>query len=135
MTLRDDLIAEEGRKPSAYQDSLGFWTIGVGHLIDDRKGGSLPDAIIDALLDHDIAEHRAQVARELPWVMSRSQACQDALTNMCFQLGLGGLLGFKSMLAALQAGDYDGAKAHALDSTWARQTPNRAARVVEGFVP
>ncbi len=135
MTLRDDLIAEEGRKPSAYQDSLGFWTIGVGHLIDDRKGGKLPDAIIDALLDHDIAEHRAQVERELPWVLSRSQACQDALTNMCFQLGLGGLLGFKSMLAALQAGDYDGAKAHALDSAWARQTPNRAARVVEGFVP
>ena len=37
----DLLIAEEGEKLSAYQDSMGFWTIGVGRLIDARKGGGI----------------------------------------------------------------------------------------------
>ena len=135
MTLRDDLIREEGRVAHAYTDSLGYLTIGVGHLIDKTKGGHIPEAIIDALLDHDIAEKRAQVKRELPWIVSRSQSTQDAVVGMAFQLGVGGLLGFKSMLACLQAGDYEGAKTHALDSVWAKQTPERANRVVEGFVP
>ena len=37
---RDKIIAllslHEGRVEHAYQDSLGYWTIGVGHLIDKR---------------------------------------------------------------------------------------------------
>lgn len=36
--------------PHAYQDSLGYWTIGVGFLIDGRKGGRLPDAVRDFVL-------------------------------------------------------------------------------------
>ena len=37
-TLQQDIIKEEGGnilKP--YQDHLGFWTIGVGHLIRDTE--------------------------------------------------------------------------------------------------
>jgi len=30
----EHLRAEEGVMPSAYQDPLGYWTIGVGRLID-----------------------------------------------------------------------------------------------------
>ena len=132
MTLRDDLIAEEGLRLKPYRDTLGKLTIGVGRNLDDV---GISEAEAGVLLDNDIAGHREQLERALPWVVSRSVACEEALTNMCFQLGLGGLLGFKSMLACLQAGDYDGARQHALDSAWARQTPNRAAKVVEGFVP
>lgn len=39
MTLASLLTSDEGRVPHAYQDHLGYWTIGVGHLIDRRKGG------------------------------------------------------------------------------------------------
>ena len=41
MNLPAKLRREEGSRPHAYQDHLGFWTIGVGRLIDVRKGGGL----------------------------------------------------------------------------------------------
>jgi lysozyme len=54
MSLRRMLEDEEGRVPHAYPDSLGYWTIGVGRLIDRRKGGGLSDDEIDYLLANDI---------------------------------------------------------------------------------
>lgn len=73
------LESDEGRVRHAYQDHLGYWTIGVGHLIDKRKGGGLPDFIIDALLEHDIAEKTAEVERALPWVKDLDDARRAAL--------------------------------------------------------
>jgi lysozyme len=52
---------------------------------------------------------------------------------MTFQMGLGALLKFKKMLAALQARDYTSARTEALDSAWAKQTPQRAKRVTDLF--
>lgn len=40
---RSLLELDEGRVKCAYRDSLGFWTAGVGHLVDKRRGGKLPD--------------------------------------------------------------------------------------------
>src|SRR3546814_15181122 len=45
------LNREEGRIPHAYPDSLGYWTIGVGRLIDKRKGGRLTNVETDMLLE------------------------------------------------------------------------------------
>ena len=41
---------------------------------------------------------------------------QEALLDMAYQLGVDGLLGFHDMLAALERGDYQAAKAAALSS-------------------
>lgn len=131
--LKADLIRDEGRKESAYQDHMGFWTIGIGHLIDERKGGKLPPHIIDALLDHDIATAQAQLDDKVAWWKSRPESVQLALVQMVFQLGIGGLLKFQKMLSALHAGDYATARKEALDSAWAKQTPERAARVTALF--
>lgn len=47
---KHDLIeAHEGRVLHAYRDSLGFWTVGVGRLIDARKGAKLPAYIVEQL--------------------------------------------------------------------------------------
>jgi lysozyme len=48
---------------------------------------------------------------------------------MAYQLGPSGVVAFKKMLAALEAGDRIAAAEAALDSKWATQTPNRAQRV------
>ena len=43
-----DLIKEhEGVVKHAYQDSRGYWTIGVGRLIDEKLKGGLSDDEID----------------------------------------------------------------------------------------
>ena len=133
--LKADLLRDEGLRRTAYQDHLGFWTIGVGRLIDGAKGGGISEDEAMMLLENDIAKFTARLDAELPWWKSRPDNVQRAMANMAFQLGMGGLQEFKRMLACLQAGDYAGAKREALDSTWAKQTPERAARVVALFSP
>lgn len=127
--LAADLERDEGRRAHAYTDSEGYLTIGIGHLIDRRKGGELPDHIIDELLQHDITAVVRALNDALPWWRRLSEARRRALANMAFNLGIGGLLGFRRMLAALQASDYERAAAEALDSKWARQVGDRAERI------
>jgi lysozyme len=123
------LSLHEGRVNHAYQDSLGYWTIGVGHLIDPRKGGRLPEHIIDALLEWDIAIHWAELEEALPWVTKLDKVRQTVLLDMAFNLGVKGLLGFARTLAAIKAGEYQKAASHMLHSLWARQVKTRAVRL------
>jgi lysozyme len=37
MDIKQQLIRDEGVVPCAYQDHLGYWTIGVGRLIENEK--------------------------------------------------------------------------------------------------
>lgn len=132
--IRADLIREEGDVPYAYKDHLGYWTIGVGFLIDKDKGGRLPDAVRDFWLDHVLDEIEAGLDRNISWWRTLPEGAQRALMEMAYQLGIGGLLEFKNMLAALQKGDPDTAIKEALDSKWAKQdTPERAKRVTGLF--
>lgn len=129
MNLRMQLEVDEGRVPHAYQDHLGYWTIGVGHLIDKRKGGRLPNQIIDALLDYDIAEKTMQLEQSFPWFHSLNEARQEALINATFQLGINGLAKFKLTLAALRDERWAVAAEQMRRSLWARQTPGRCKRL------
>ena len=131
--LKRDLNHDEDRRASAYQDSEGFWTIGVGHLIDARRGGRLPDEIIDALLDYDVKAVMSDLDRALPWWRSLSDNRQLVLANMAFNLGIGRLLTFKKALAAMQRGDFDTAAAEMLDSKWAGQVGDRAQRLADSM--
>lgn len=130
--LREELIREEKRVLHAYQDHRGFWTIGVGRLIDRRRGGGISVAESDVLLDNDIAARVIALDHALPWWRKLSDARQRALLNMAFQMGVPGLLMFRNTLRLLQAGQYDQAADNALASKWAReQTPERARRVTD----
>lgn len=129
--LRDQLIRDEGDVPYAYQDSLGYWTIGVGFLIDRRKGGRLPDAVRDFWLDYEITEKRKDLERRIPWITALDQIRQDCLLNMAFNLGVEGLLSFKNTLSLVQSGQYEKASVEMLKSRWATQVGNRAKRLSE----
>ena len=124
--LREDLIAEEGIRLKPYLCPAGKTTIGVGRNLDDV--GITQDEAME-MLDNDIERVKAQLAKALPWLQGDN--VQRALGNMTFQMGLGGVLKFKKMLAALQVKDYTAARREALDSAWARQTPQRAKRVTD----
>lgn len=123
------LALHEGRVPYAYQDSLGYWTIGIGHLIDRRKGGKLPDQIIDQLFQYDLLEHAAELVRALPWIERLDPVRQAVLIDMAFNLGVDGLLGFRNTLAYVKAGDYTQAATNMLMSKWATQVKGRAVRL------
>lgn len=125
------LELHEGRVPHAYQDSLGWWTIGVGHLIDKRKGGKLPDEFITLLLRYDIRQKTAQLEAALPWVRELDPVRYAVLADMCFNLGIAGLLGFKNTLKEVEAGNYEAASKRMLLSRWATQVGRRATRLSE----
>ncbi|MCG8505996.1 MAG: glycoside hydrolase family protein [Sphingomonadales bacterium] len=124
-----EIEREEGWREHAYQDHLGFWTIGYGFLIDERKGGGLPKDIADAWLEKLIADIEESLDREIFWWRTLTEARQRALINMAYQLGVNGLMAFQNMLAALRDADYATAAKEALDSKWAKQTPQRARRM------
>lgn len=129
--LRSQLTADEDSKRSVYNDHLGFATIGVGRLIDGRKGGGLSQAEINFLLDNDIARVSTALVSKLPWFSKLSSARQGVLQNMAFQMGVDGLLKFKNTLAMIEAGKYDEASKGMLNSLWAKQTPERANRLAK----
>ena len=130
--LTAQLRRDEGIKATAYQDHLGYWTIGVGRLIDSRKPGAglRPDEI-DYLLRNDINDRVQALTKALPWFDRLDEARCGVLINMAFQLGTAGLLGFKSTLALVAAGKYAEAAEQMLKSKWATQTPARAKRLAE----
>jgi lysozyme len=127
--LKAMLTKEEGRVPHAYQDSLGYWTIGCGRLIDKRKGGGLTDDEIDYLLENDIRRKKAEVFAALPWAQSLNEPRQAVLIGMAFQMGLKGLLGFRSTLASVRDERFADAAEGMRQSLWAKQTPERARRM------
>ena len=129
LPLINELRRDEGVKDYAYQDSLGYWTIGVGHLIDKRKGGKMPDVIIDMLLRYDIDEKIAELNERLPWWGFLDESSQRVIVNMAFNLGVEGLLKFGKFMDALKDGDRNRAASEMLDSKWAEQVGARATRL------
>jgi lysozyme len=125
------LKTEEGVVSHAYQDHLGYWTIGVGRLIDKRKGGGLSSDEIDYLLQNDVNRIIGSLDKALPWWKTLSPNRKAALTAMAFQMGLTNLLGFKKTLSLIKDGRYAAAAEQMLTSLWAKQTPARAKRTAE----
>lgn len=129
--LTRQLKGDEGVRTSAYQDHLGYWTIGVGRLIDARKGGGLRSDEIAYLLNNDIDDRIDALTRALPWFQNLDDARKGVLLNMAFQLGTEGLLNFETTLALIRDGKYENAAHAMLQSRWATQTPKRAKRMAD----
>ena len=130
--LTAQLRRDEGIKEAAYQDHLGYWTIGVGRLIDSRKPGAglRPDEI-DYLLRNDINDRLQALTKALPWSSALDDARLGVLINMAFQIGTAGLLEFSYTLGLVRDGKYTEASVQMLKSKWATQTPERAKRLAE----
>lgn len=127
--LTTQLRRDEGEVLSAYQDHLGFWTLGIGRLIDSRKGGGITREEAAYLLRNDISKVDKALQVALPWFPTLSEARKGVLLNMAFQLGISGLLKFKNTLKMIEQGEYAKASNAMLDSEWAKQTPERARRL------
>lgn len=126
--LKADLEHDEGRKPKIYFDSLGVATAGIGRNMRDV---GLSDREIEMMLENDIHRVMAELDRELPWWQDLDDGRQRVLANMCFQLGIKGLTGFRTTLSRIQAGKYDEAAESMRDSLWYKQTPNRVERLMK----
>ena len=129
MNSYEQLKRDEGEVLHAYQDHLSYWTIGIGILIDKRKGGGLRPEESEFIFNNRLRLINEQLDRRIPWIGKLDPVRRGVLVNMAFQMGIDGLLGFKNTLAMVERGDYAGAARGMLNSLWAKQTPARANRL------
>jgi len=140
MNIREQLLRDEGERLKPYLDCCGrYWrecsckvrgklTIGIGRNLDDQGIAHL-EAL--SLNDNDIRDFTKELVEALPWVATLDDARFGAFLNLCFNMGVTGLLGFKNMLLAARLGRWDKAAAELLDSDYATQVGDRAKRLAK----
>ena len=120
------LRLHEGERLFPYKCTAGRLTIGVGRNLDDRGITAEESAY---LLGNDIDDYWERLETELPWILDLDPVRQRVLLDMAFNLGIGGLLGFRMTLAAIRGKEYERAAAMMLQSRWATQVGERAKRL------
>jgi lysozyme len=131
----------EGRRAKPYKDTVGKWTVGVGHNVTDNglpgyavveliEHGSLSDNSIDRLLGEDI-DKALKDAGAIPVFKTLDPVRQSVLADMVFNMGLGSVLGFQNTLACIARADWENAAKNMLKSKWAEQVGNRAVELAE----
>lgn len=129
--LRQEIYDDEGMVLIPYTDTLGNQTIGVGHLIGpNEKFTIITEAAALHLFDLDLDKAILRAIQIYPGMSSWPSEVQDIIMNMSFQLGYK-LRNFVKMNECLNRHDWAGAAEHGLDSRWAKQTPNRANRLMD----
>ncbi|HFK4065593.1 TPA: glycoside hydrolase family protein [Kluyvera ascorbata] len=153
ITIYEMLKFDEGIKQTLYKDTLGFYTIGIGHLVTksanriealailDKKfgrvtNGTLTTSEVETLFNEDVQGVINQIKQNSN-VNAVYKSLDDirkmALINMCFQLGVNGVASFSNSLQYLNSKQWEKAATNLKLSKWNSQTPNRSNRVIEVF--
>jgi lysozyme len=108
---RAQLIAREGKRLRAYKDSVGVWTIGVGHTSAAGppvvvSGLMITDAECDQILARDLVQYEDAVNKAVKAKLNQNQF--DALVSFCFNIGTGGFAR-STVVKRLNIGDVRGA--------------------------
>ena len=127
--IKEQLVRHEGLRLKPYRCTAGKLTIGIGRNLDDC-GISQSEAYI--MLINDIMNCEKQLQVKIPDIYNGlDEVRKSVLLNMCFNLGVSGLLGFKNTLEFIKAGDWERAANNMLVSRWAKQVGRRAIELSE----
>ena len=128
--LIEMLKLHEGVRSHVYLCSAGYETLGVGRNISE-SGLGLSEDEIEYLLNNDIKRVREELEDTYFWFPALNEARQDAMIDICFNLGLTRLRGFVKAIEAMSREQFDIAADEFMDSRWATQVGNRALEVTE----
>lgn len=140
--IQKQLEIDEGRVEEIYEDSEGYLTFGIGHLVkkDDPEfgwpeGTPVSPERVDAAFQADLDQAIGDLDK---WLSRCGDSCdnypgevKEILVNMLFNLGLTRLNNFVNFKTAICAKDWNTAADEMIDSTWYNQVGNRAKRLVE----
>ena len=144
MRIETILKREEGFRSRPYLCTEGYVTVGLGTKLHSQLGQNPMDFPITVSLETAEEWLRSKVAViDMRLSKSKYGFAYDQLgdkqrvivLSMAYQMGTEGVLKFEKMWEALISGDNHLAAQEAMDSRWARQTPERAerhARVLRG---
>ena len=133
--IKKMIIAHEGIRNKPYKDSLGLWTVGVGHLIGDGK--SLPpewnrefsQEEIMKMFEDDYAHHRL-AAQKIPGFGKLGTSGQGALTDLTFNMGPSWIQKWPKLKEQLANSDLAGAASNLEGSKWYGQVKSRGPTIV-----
>lgn len=128
--IAESLKREEGYRAFCYTCTAGAHTVGYGRNIDANGGMGISESEADFLLHNDI-ERTIEECRRWSWFDDLDPPRQSVVVQLAFQLGYPRLSGFNRMLFALSRHDYETAAIELLDSRFATQVPERAARLAD----
>ena len=131
-----EIKRHEGEVLEIYMDSLGYKTLGVGHLCQPNDteynwevGAPVTQEVVDMYYEDDFEKHYKEAIHvfgseedfeKLPEVIQR------VLVNMCFNLGGSRLSKFRNMLKACREHDWEKMAVEMEDSRWFKQVGRRS---------
>ena len=95
----------EGCRLESYQDSVGVWTIGFGHIKDVKEGDKLNQDEAENLLKEEMPEYEGYINSMIEVPLDQCQF--DALVCWVYNLGPNNLKE-STLLRILNEGDYGG---------------------------
>jgi len=126
--IKQRIKEHEGFRDTVYSDSLGFRTIGYGHLVLDSdnfvEGVAYDKETLEEVFDNDF-KIAVDSARELLRGIDYNHIVFGVIVEMCFQLGKPKVSKFKKMWEALREKNLEKASAEMINSNWYKQTPKR----------
>ena len=140
--LKEQIKRHEGEVLEVYEDSLGYLTLGVGHLIQKSDpeygqpaGTPVSQEVVDMYYEDDFDKHVEEtihvcennniVFDALP------ESIQHVLVNMCFNLGANRLGKFRNMLYAVSTSNWKEMANQMEDSRWFGQVGRRSVELQE----
>lgn len=130
MTPRELILRHEGESLKLYKDSEGYYTIGVGRLLDPALGGGISHQESMFLLDNDIAKAQEECESAYPWFVSLSDARKAAMLDLMFNMGQKRLNGFVKFLSAMSQSNWETAAQELRNSKWFNQVGIRSREIV-----
>lgn len=125
------LYESEDKVPYAYQDSKGYWTIGVGRLIDKRLGGGLSDDEIEYLLSNDMKKAEITARKLVKNFDALTDNRKVVILDLAFNLGETKLAKFINTLKAINEGRWEDAAKGMENSLWYKQVGRRSKKLVQ----
>jgi lysozyme len=141
---KEEIKRHEGEVLEVYKDSLGYKTLGVGHLCQPEDpeykwciGTKVSQEVVDMYYEDDFNKHLAEAVH----VFGTDEAfynlpenIQHVLVNMCFNLGGTRFSKFKNLLAACREHNWEQMAAEMEDSKWFKQVGRRSLELQESVL-
>ena len=133
---KQEITRHEGKVLEIYEDSLGYKTLGIGHLCQPedpeynwKVGTKVSEEVVNMYFENDFYKHLTETIHVFGTEESfynLPESIQRVLVNMCFNLGGTRLSKFKNMLAACRSHNWEEMARQMQDSRWYYQVGRRS---------
>ena len=141
--LYEEIKADEGEVLEIYEDSLGYLTFGVGHLVKENDpeygqpvGTPVSQERVDEVYEHDFEKHVEETIHVFESkggedFYALPEDIQHVLVNMTFNLGGTRFGKFNNMWKGVVSCDWEKVAVEMEDSKWFGQVGRRSVELQE----